>query len=78
MNNGIEIREINAFSSIKIINKYLEDLFIKRDNLRQKLERMGVDYITNTSFINLQLELYVTVRQIHILDSLIQRMKVEK
>jgi len=70
MDNGIEIREIKPFSAIKIINKYLEDLFVKRDNLKQKLERMGVDFITNTSFINLQLELYVVIRQIRILDSL--------
>ena len=75
---SVEIREIKPFSTIKIINKYLEDLFVKRDNLKQKLERMGVDFITNTSFINLQLELYVTVRQIRILDSLVQQVKVEK
>lgn len=76
--SGIEIREIKPVSAIKIINKYLEDLFVKRDNLKEKLKKMGVDFITNTSFINLQLELYVTVRQIRILDSLIQQMKVEK
>ena len=74
----IEIREIKPLSAIKIINKYLEDLFVKRDNLKQKLQRMSVDYVTNESFLNLNLELLVTVRQIRILDSLVQQMKVEQ
>jgi len=75
---SVEIREIKPFSAIKIINKYLEDLFVKRDNLKRKLQRMSMDYVTNESFLNLNLELLVTVRQIRILDSLAQQMKVEQ
>jgi hypothetical protein len=60
-----------------LVNKYLSELLFKRGDLKRKLKAMN--FVTSTSFINLQLEFYVVVRQIGLLDSLRESlMKVEK
>lgn len=61
----------SRLDACKVVNRYLADLFVKRDDLRAKLEKMGVNCMTNYSFLNLQLELYITIRQIGILDALV-------
>jgi hypothetical protein len=69
--------EKGRFDAEKILNGYIGDLLFKRGDLKRKLKAMN--FVTSTSFINLQLEFYVTVRQIGLLDSLRESLiKVEQ
>jgi hypothetical protein len=69
--------ETGRFDAEKILNTYIGDLLFKRGDLKRKLKAMN--FVTSNSFISLQLEFYVVVRQIGLLDSLRESlMKVEK